>query len=525
MPSNSKFTRDDDGNVAVRVVSNTGVSEQPDSMFTTDEDGNVAVRVVFGEGGGGGGDSHNKGYYATPTALNEAVPTAEAGDYAIVGSTDTVWIWDTDTSAWVDSDQKGQVTSVNNQTGDVTITGADVLPTQTGNSGKFLTTNGTGASWGATIDGSTLVVKNTASSQFSAVDQISFYAKYNNSDGTAATIRSTSIGTLNFSGTSSVFDGSILVSSAGKNLGSAGTKWTTVYVTKINNGADIAVPTVAGSMSVQVSSMPTADSTLEGQIYQFTGATDSTYTNGRFYKCVSDGQNPATYSWEEVSMGGGSSYTAGTGIDITNGTISVASPVARLEIASGSLTGSVYGMWAKTTTISPYRCLVLGHNASINSTNASGAVVLGAEAVGGNGTTSVGAKSSATVADGIAIGNAAISTSQGAVQIGYGTNSTANTFQWKSYRLVSSDGTIPTARLTKVNSTITLAAADWSSNTQTVNVTGMTADGVVMVSPDPTDQSAYTSAGILCTAQAAGTLTFTCDTVPSGDIDVNVVML
>lgn len=94
-----------------------------------------------------------------------------------------------------------------------------------------------------------------------------------------------------------------------------------------------------------------------------------------------------------------------------------------------------------------------------------------------------------------------------------------------NFEIMSADGTVPTARLTKVNSTITLTAAGWSSNTQTVNVTGVTATGVVMVSPDPTDQADYTSAGILCTAQAAGTLTFTCDSVPSGDIDVNVVML
>ena len=76
-----------------------------------------------------------------------------------------------------------------------------------------------------------------------------------------------------------------------------------------------------------------------------------------------------------------------------------------------------------------------------------------------------------------------------------------------------------------VNTTITLAAADWSSNTQTVSVTGMTATGIVMVSPAPADQSAYTSAGILCTAQAANSLTFSCDTVPAGDLSVNIVML
>ena len=97
-----------------------------------------------GEGGGSSGDQHNLGWYATQSALETAHATATAGDWAIVGSTDTVWIWDTDTNAWKDSDQKGQVTSVNGQTGDVTVGG---LPDQTGQSGKFLTTDGSSASW------------------------------------------------------------------------------------------------------------------------------------------------------------------------------------------------------------------------------------------------------------------------------------------------------------------------------------------------------------------------------------------
>lgn len=70
---------------------------------------------------GGGGDSHNLGYYETPEALRTEHPTADAGDFAIVNSTDTVWIWDTTSSAWKDGDTKGQVTSVNNQTGAVTV--------------------------------------------------------------------------------------------------------------------------------------------------------------------------------------------------------------------------------------------------------------------------------------------------------------------------------------------------------------------------------------------------------------------
>ena len=185
-----------------------------------------------GSGGGGGGcggsDPHNKGYFATPAALRTAYPTAQPGDFAIVESTDTVWVWDSDTSGWKDGDTKGQVISVNNQTGAVTLTASDVgaataaqgakadtavqpgnlatvattgaysdltgtptiptvgdgtititqggvtkgtfttnqsgnttidvdagggsgLPDQTGNAGKFLTTDGTDASW-ATVD-------------------------------------------------------------------------------------------------------------------------------------------------------------------------------------------------------------------------------------------------------------------------------------------------------------------------------------------------------------------------------------
>ena len=47
--------------------------------------------------------AHDKGYYANPSALEEAVPTGADGYYAIVGTTDTIWLWDTDTQSWVDS--------------------------------------------------------------------------------------------------------------------------------------------------------------------------------------------------------------------------------------------------------------------------------------------------------------------------------------------------------------------------------------------------------------------------------------
>ena len=47
-----------------------------------------------------------QGWYATPEALKTAVPVGENGWWAVVGTTDTIWTWDSDTSAWKDSIQK-----------------------------------------------------------------------------------------------------------------------------------------------------------------------------------------------------------------------------------------------------------------------------------------------------------------------------------------------------------------------------------------------------------------------------------
>lgn len=43
------------------------------------------------------------GWYATPQALQAAHPTGQNGQWAIIGTTDTIWTWDSDTNAWVDS--------------------------------------------------------------------------------------------------------------------------------------------------------------------------------------------------------------------------------------------------------------------------------------------------------------------------------------------------------------------------------------------------------------------------------------
>ena len=71
----------------------------------------------------------------------------------------------------------------------------------------------------------------------------------------------------------------------------------------------------------------------------------------------------------------------------------------------------------------------------------------------------------------------------------------------------------------------TLLAASWSSGSQTVNVTGVTANNTVLVSANPESVEEYGGCGIICTAQGAGTLTFTCKNTPTNNLSINVVIL
>lgn len=74
---------------------------------------------------------------------------------------------------------------------------------------------------------------------------------------------------------------------------------------------------------------------------------------------------------------------------------------------------------------------------------------------------------------------------------------------------------------------VTLTTSGWSSNTQTVTVPGVVAyETAQLITPTPAiaSQSAYYEAGIMCTGQAANSLTFTCQTVPTSNLTVYVVI-
>lgn len=78
-----------------------------------------------------------------------------------------------------------------------------------------------------------------------------------------------------------------------------------------------------------------------------------------------------------------------------------------------------------------------------------------------------------------------------------------------------------------VGVTATLTASGWDADakTQTVSVAGVTATANCIITAATDSYMAYAEAGVRCTAQGAGTLTFACETVPTADVTANVLIL
>ena len=102
-------------------------------------------------------------------------------------------------------------------------------------------------------------------------------------------------------------------------------------------------------------------------------------------------------------------------------------------------------------------------------------------------------------------------------RIGY--NTTAHKFamcDWTTWTEIGGGST---------STTVSLTTAWWSSKTQTVTATGVTASNTVIVSPAPANIQDYANAWIYASAQGSGTLTFTCEEVPTSAITVNVLIM
>ena len=78
-----------------------------------------------------------------------------------------------------------------------------------------------------------------------------------------------------------------------------------------------------------------------------------------------------------------------------------------------------------------------------------------------------------------------------------------------------------------VSRAVTLTAAGWSGNAQTVTVSGVLADEtaqLITVTPAAASLSAYKTAGVMATAQAANSITFSCTETPSTALTVYVTI-
>lgn len=206
--------------------------------------------------------------------------------------------------------------------------------------------------------------------------------------------------------------------------------------------------------------MPTAAVGYLDKIVQFVGTTDATYTNGYFYKCVSDGDPTPTYSWVRVDVQPGSSYTAGTGIDITSNAISVINPIiaerdgTKQNPSVTSTTGFAAGYWAvagKNQYGQGDNTMAVGISANAKGNQA---MAIGQESSAGHNAVAVGKGANASV-NNVAIGVNAIAGSNGILigcKSGETITGTANAFDivlnQTQYTVVGSDGTIPTDRFT-----------------------------------------------------------------------------
>lgn len=75
------------------------------------------------------------------------------------------------------------------------------------------------------------------------------------------------------------------------------------------------------------------------------------------------------------------------------------------------------------------------------------------------------------------------------------------------------------------STSVSLGASNWSSMTQAVTVGNITTNSSIIITPAPESHDSYGEAGVYCSEQSDGTLTFVCNETPTVDLTVNVLIL
>ena len=151
-----------------------------------------------------------------------------------------------------------------------------------------------------------------------------------------------------------------------------------------------------------------------------------------------------------ITIQSGSSYTAGTGINITNDVISVTSPTIT-NSADGANSIVIGG--SESSILRDYN-VVIGYNSETISSY--GAVAIGYTAKSSGYSTAIGYRSTASGNFSTAIGYSSGATSEYSIQLGEGVNSEANSFYvstsgTNNWKMLGSDGIIPVERISTMS--------------------------------------------------------------------------
>lgn len=129
--------------------------------------------------------------------------------------------------------------------------------------------------------------------------------------------------------------------------------------------------------------------------------------------------------------------------------------------------------------------------------------------------------------------NSVILGSEGDVKIEYKTNESVGTLDYDIEQALSilsgQGGSLDNVPITYIGGatlgalTATLTTSDWSNNSQTVAVSGVKSNSIVIATPSPASFDDYTVNNVRCAGQSTGELTFTCDFIPDNEIVINII--
>ena len=373
------------------------------------------------------------------------------------------------------------------------------LPSQENNSGKYLTTNGVTASWSdepltnkSTTDGG-LAVGNKARATGTASLSLG-----SNSDTT--------------SGNGPVASGTNSIAIGGNSMGSS---FTNHYAAKAsgNNSIAIGSGTMVEATKTRSVAISTGGSVVSGAGSVILGGTyNNIYSDGVIVLASNTVQSGKNY--EEANT-----FHIRNGVNAykmmdADGTI----PEARLASMSGAAQGQALtldsNLNAVWSTINPLPSQS-GNSGKFLTTNGSSASWATVDAL----PTQSGQSGKFLTTNGSAASWATVEALPSQTS--------------QSGKFLKTDGT--SANWSKVTATPSttpkLTVTGWTEDlqtgviSQTINVAEVTSTNVVLVGPSPLSLNAYSQAGVICTEQGNGTLTFICDTKPEVELTLSIACI